>query len=77
MALSYRTRRTIVNATVRSFRDPRQLIGLLVVVGYVAINLGVVVALLALPLPQLLIQYRQCDRPRRRAAPSCRACVAR
>ncbi|MFL5804697.1 MAG: putative ABC exporter domain-containing protein [Roseiflexaceae bacterium] len=56
MALSYRTRRTIVNATVRSFRDPRQLIGLLVVVSYVAINLGVVVALLALPLPQLLIQ---------------------
>jgi Putative ABC exporter len=51
MALAFRSRRTITNALLRALRDPRQLIALLVVVGYAAINIGVIIALLIFPAP--------------------------
>src|SRR5262245_737287 len=59
MALTYRARRTIVNALLRAVRDPRQLAGLLVVAGYVAINFGIVYALLALPLPRIFTRLTE------------------
>jgi len=51
MALSFRARRSLINATLRSLRDPRQLVALVVVVGYVAINVGIILALLIFPTP--------------------------
>jgi hypothetical protein len=51
MALGYRTQRTVKNAFGRALREPRQFIALLVVVGYAAINIGIVIALLLFPAP--------------------------
>jgi Putative ABC exporter len=51
MALSYRAQRTLQNAFGRALHEPRQLLALLVVVGYAAINIGIVIALLVFPFP--------------------------
>jgi hypothetical protein len=57
MALTFRARRSLINAALRSLRDPRQLAALLVVVGYVAINVGIILALLIFPTPPPLQEF--------------------
>lgn len=56
MALSFRTRRTLANALGRARREPRQLLGLLIVIIYIVASLGMVVALLVVPLPEPLLE---------------------
>lgn len=57
MALTFRARRSLVNAALRSLRDPRQLAALLVVAGYVIINVGIIIVLLIFPTPPPLQEF--------------------
>lgn len=55
--LSYKQRRSVVNALRRSLREPRQLLALVIALLYGGASLAMIIAVLVLPIPQELLSY--------------------